>query len=548
MHKKLRTLALTGAITIASFGTYALDLPVKSVNGNRYYYYEVEFGDTVYSLSDSLSISRDDIIRYNPGAADGVKAGTILYFPYEVFAAAGSKTISHEVKRGETLFGLAHRYGVTPDDIVATNPETADGLKSGQIVLIPVSTDAIDGATQPAHSPNETPLYVASEKESHPQAPAQEPMAVGADTALVATQSPAEVDSVEFVREASIAVMLPFALGEENVSKQSQLYTDFYKGMLIAADELRAAGQPVSINVFDSSDFVVTDGVRTASVIIAPEDDAQLGALAAAVSDTDGYVINIFNLKDESYLTNPSIVQANIPHSAMYAKAYAGMRDRFGDMRPVILRNNNGRAEKSAFTDFIREKYIADGIAPVEIGYNGTLRSSDLDILDAAERYVIVPSSGTLAEFNKMSHGLKAFRDDPSTAAIEIFGYPDWTAFRNDALDMLHALGATIYTRVFINPEGDDARAIASGFMDNFGAAPMEVVPNQGALGYDVASMIISNLRAHGGVFDPEGDGLWRGRQSAFRFEKAGDEGGFVNNALYIVTFANDKTTQSTVL
>ena len=84
MHKKLRTLALTGAITIASFGTYALDLPVKSVNGNRYYYYEVEFGDTVYSLSDSLGISRDDIIRYNPGAADGVKAGTILYFPYEV--------------------------------------------------------------------------------------------------------------------------------------------------------------------------------------------------------------------------------------------------------------------------------------------------------------------------------------------------------------------------------------------------------------------------------------------------------------------------------
>lgn len=76
----------------------------------------------------------------------------------------------------------------------------------------------------------------------------------------------------------------------------------------------------------------------------------------------------------------------------------------------------------------------------------------------------------------------------------------------------------------------------------------MEVVPNQGALGYDVASMIISNLRAHGGVFDPEDDGLWRGRQSAFRFEKAGDEGGFVNNALYIVTFANDKTTQSTVL
>jgi len=537
----MRSFALAGAIMLVSAAADALDLPVKNINGRRYYYYEVKHGDTVYSLAGNLGISRDDIIRYNPAAADGLRSGSTLYFPYDNFAAADAKTITHEVKRGETLFGLAHRYGVTPDDIVALNPHTQNGLKSGESVLIPVCADATDGATQPAHAPNETPLYVAT------MTP------IEADTTkaeISVTESVAEEeDNIierEQVREASIAVILPFALGEETVQKQAQLYTDFYKGMLLAADTLSHNGQRVSIHVYDSSDFEIDDNVRNASVVIAPEDNARISAIVSETAGTGTYVLNVFNLKDEEYLTKPSLIQANIPHSAMYAKAYGGMRDRFGELRPVILRNNSGRNEKSTFTDFIRDKYIADGIAPVEIGYNGTLRSSDLDILDSAERYVVIPSSGTLGEFNKMSHALKAFREDSTTAAIEIFGYPDWTAFRNDALDMLYSIEATIYTRVFIDPEGDEYRNITDGFMENYGTAPMEVVPNQGALGYDVASMIIENLRNNGGEFVPDGT-LWRGRQSAFRFERAADNGGYVNNALFIVSFGKDKSTQCTV-
>ena len=60
--------------------------------------------------------------------------------------------------------------------------------------------------------------------------------------------------------------------------------------------------------------------------------------------------------------------------------------------------------------------------------------------------------------------------------------------------------------------------------------------------------MTTPTRRAPACVFGPGGEGWGRGRLWAFLFEKAGDEGGLENNALYIVTFANDKTTQSTVL
>lgn len=547
MNKNLRNIALAGAVMCSALVADALDLPVKSINGHRYYYYEVRIGDTVSSLAGKLGINRNDIIRYNPAAADGLRNGTVLYFPYEDFAQAGTTTINHEVKRGETLFGLAHRYGITPDDIIAVNPRAKNGIKSGEIILIPVLPESTDGATQPAHTPNETPLYVAE-----PTPETTETSETPVAEAPAAEEGPKDASADTYAAEAqpsSIAVVLPFALGEENPSRQAQLYTDFYKGMLLAAEQLGNEGAPVAIHVYDSTDFGIDEAMRSASVIIAPEDAAQMARMADAVADSAAYVLNLFNLKDESYLTNPSIVQANIPHSAMYAKAYQGMRERFGDIRPVILTNTGGRNDKAAYLDYIRERYAADGIVPVEISYSGTLRSSELDILDPAERYVVVPSSGTLSEFNKISHALKAYRDDPATATIEVFGYPDWTAFRNDALDMLHSLCATIYTRIFIDPAGDDSRALADGFTANYGAVPMEVVPNQGALGYDVAEMLIDNLRANGGVFLPETDGrTWRGKQSAFRFRKAADGGGYVNDALYIVTFDKDKTTQCTVL
>lgn len=562
MRRILRNIMLSGLLVIASLAADALDLPVKSINGRKYYYYEVKSGDTVFSIARNLGISRDDIIRYNPGANERLRSGTTLYFPFEELAPQGTSSINHEVQRNETLFGLAHRYGTTPDEIVALNPALKNrGLRHGETIVIPVAAES-DDSSQPASSPNETPLFIpepqpavtepATEEKTEPTtvAPAA-PETVPAEEEVTVEVIAADADSLPAVapsREASIAVVLPFELADGAPGKHAQLYTDFYKGMLVGAEEMSRTGSPVTIYCYDSSDFKIDDNIRGASVIIAPEDSAQMSALAEAAAQGDAYVLNIFNLRDRSYAATPSLIQANIPHSAMYAKAYRGMRERYGDIRPVILRNTTGRNEKQAFTDYIREQYLADGIAPVEISYSGTLRSSDLDILDPADKYVIVPSSGALQEFNRMSHAIKAYMEDTATADISLFGYPDWTAFRNDARDMLHTLGATIYSRVFLDTESLPAKRFTEAFTETYGTAPMEVVPNQGALGYDVALMLIENLRANHGIFTPQDTSMWRGIQSAFNFDSTDGDSGPVNNALYIITFSPDRSIDTSIL
>jgi LysM repeat protein len=49
----------------------------------------------------------------------------------------GKVFILHEVTKGQGLFSISKRYGVSVDEINSNNPEVANGIKVGQIILIP---------------------------------------------------------------------------------------------------------------------------------------------------------------------------------------------------------------------------------------------------------------------------------------------------------------------------------------------------------------------------------------------------------------------------
>ena len=49
--------------------------------------------------------------------------------------------ITHYVERGETLWGISHKYNVSADDIIKLNPSVANGLKAGSTIQIPDGTE-----------------------------------------------------------------------------------------------------------------------------------------------------------------------------------------------------------------------------------------------------------------------------------------------------------------------------------------------------------------------------------------------------------------------
>lgn len=472
----IRKVALVAAaVLVAVAGAFALDLPVEKVKGQQFYVYKVKKGESVYGVSKQLGISREDIVKYNPQAADGLNKNMKLFFPVDVF-------------------------GPEPEPVAVQEPEIVEEL--------PVSAPS------------------------------------------------------------TVAVMLPFGLDKEEPSKLNSLYLDFYKGFLIGVDTLcNRSGRMIEIRAYDTD--AGPDCVRTlldtdsfiskASVIIAPDGAGDIAEIASRAATTGAYVLNLFNIRDTLQSVNPAVVQANIPQQAMYELAASAFASEFEGYTPVILRNISGRNEKEAFTAHLASRCRERGVEPVAVEFEGTLRVSDFASLplDDGQRYVVVPSSGTLAEFNKIAYVVQNWRErvhaiaveNPTVErapAIEVFGYPDWTAFRGDALDILHRLDATVYSRFRDNLAGFEAAGVAQAFRRWYGEPMIESVPTQALLGFDAACCIIKNLRANDGAFDPMFPAVYNGVQSSFRFERA-DEG-YVNASLYIIRFTPEGKQVSRVI
>lgn len=544
----------------------AMDLPVKMVNGKAYYYYVVKKGDTIYSLQKRLGITHKQLVESNPGAADGLRTDATLLFAVNEFGDGSPVVIEteesaepqptdivmHKVKKGETLYGISRQYGVKPDDIIALNPEAVSGIKKDATLRIPV-TKPEDAAPVAADEVKQEDVlnedvFMSPEYRLKPVRPAIETVPMdgedesendasqyeGGDTTEVQTES----------RLATIAVILPFMLEEETPGKQAMLFTDFYKGLLLAADTLSNRGDSVKIYAYDTmcdmarlKAILSEDAVRDASVIIAPDGDAQLAAIAEAVAGRDTKVINVFNVKDSLFVNHPELIQTNIPHRKMYAKAVDAMMRIYPDYVPVIIRNRDGRNDKAEFINYMTDVYRSRGVEPIEVEYEGALVVAQLDALPTdGTRYVIVPTSGSLNEFNKFIHAIKTERD---IRDIALFGYPDWTAFRGDAEELLHAVDATVFSRFYYDDDSFDTRSLARAFERWYGSPMIEVVPNQGVLGFDVGNMVIRNLRANNGSFNPE-DERYTGVQSSFEFNRAADNdsAGYCNNEIYILRFA----------
>lgn len=447
----------------------------------------------------------------------------------------GREYFVYKVKKGESVYGVSKQLGLSRETIVEYNPQAADGLKKNMELFFPVAD-----FTEP------TPDFAAADS-------------IAADS--VETQTLA-------ITPYTIALMLPLGLDTEKPTKANELALDFYKGFLIGIDTLARPYAPqLQIAVYDTEgtpDRVASllanePFLTSAAVIVAPTDAAAQQSIAASANERDARVLNLFNIHDSLYRTEPSVLQANIPQTAMYATAFNALRTRYEGYTPIVLRSTNGRNEKEAFIAYITAQWAKEGILPIVIEYENNLKMSDLSHLsvDKGEKYVVIPSSGSLAEFNRSAYVLQNWRhrvqavdaeasEETQPATVEVFGYPDWTAFRGEALEMLHRMGATVYSRFLDNFNSFDVTSFTQAFRRWYGSPMAESIPNQALLGYDAACCLVQNMRVNDGTFNPDYPATFQGIQSVFRFEHSG--AGYVNSALYIITYEPDGHQTFTVL
>lgn len=637
---------------VCAFGAVS-ELPVTTVKGVKCYYYEVQPKESIYQVAHKLGVTREQITEHNPSAADGLKPRMRLYFPVSDFAAdpgtrkavyaAAAGVTTHVVKKGETIYGIARQYGMSPDYLAGLNPQAADGIKVGDVLKIAEPASAATASKEPSAgglidadgyliyeikagdtlfsiankhdvalegvleaNPGLDPLHynagqhiriptakvaTATTAASVPSASGVEPAVVAAadvtpsvtyavadndydndndnDNDIDAAEADSEpvvavaedgsfsADTQASVREVmNVAVMLPFMLADETPSRTTQLYTEFFKGMLMAADTLRNdAGAQVKFHFYDTSanlDSVKAimrrDEIADMDLVVAPDNADHLAAIVGGV-EPETLVLNIFAVKDETYKHHRNIIQANIPHDAMYARAIDAFMKKYEGVLPVFLNRNGGLADKDPFVRALKERLSAEGRDFREVSFTASLSDDDLTSFDPdLTPVVFVPNSGSKTEFAKFVGALKTLRGRAARPSnVSVFGYPEWITFRGDSFDELCDLDATIYSRFLSNDSRRDIRELKDRYKALYGDEMFEAVPTQGILGYDTGSFIIKGLRRieDTGVFPSEYEGVqsylklgWSGETSTDPVTgEMNSTGGLVNEALYIINY-----------
>ncbi len=666
--KNIITLAFL-SLAVSSLAQIQLNLPTTQIGDKEYYRYDSSNGESIYDIAAKLGVTKDYIIQNNPDAADGISNGMTLYFPTGKTVTPAQATLKpqypvlmHEVKQGETLYGLAKSYGTTIDELIAVNPGSENGIKIGQKLMIPssrtnerVAVDA-DKQVHDAFSQNSVqiaplgsdPVYqiindgediytiaehyntsIESILINNPGLKPDEYVAGtkikvvpntavpfnyervgrrnykyevkrGETYASIATDngiSEAELKAanpdlkkvkkgktiilpkpyteqvtgdmatipVEELRayyqpriqdlyenlvakrlenEVNIALVLPFQLHKSAPPKQAYLYTDYYKGFLLAMDSVsRITNRHINIKVYDTQhNLNVTDSIlalpelKSMNMIIAPSEPQQLARINAFGKANGVPVMNCFTTKNEDYLDNPYVYQVNTPTNEMMHDVMKWFDEQFKGYNVVFL-NASSESDKEMFehmrTHINRKKYPT-----ATINVSGDLTYNDIsNQMNPGSKYVFIPSSGDKALVKKYIKALKQVKNERFDCDLSLIAYPEYVLYLKDYQTDLQDVDTYMFTR-FFNAKGFRTRDLEAAYKTNFGGEPLSAVPNMAIYGYDTGMYLLKSLGVDG-IIDEETP-LYKGIQTSFRWERGDNWRGYTNQAIEVVHFSTD--------
>lgn len=120
--------------------------PMRKVDVDPTIIHKVQKGETLYAIARKHNISVDDIYKLNTKfdysnikvgqeivvGYDKQKEGKVIYVSDEERYTSPSNNDIHFVKKGETLYSISRKHGVSVSDLKKYNNLTSNSIKVGQ--------------------------------------------------------------------------------------------------------------------------------------------------------------------------------------------------------------------------------------------------------------------------------------------------------------------------------------------------------------------------------------------------------------------------------
>lgn len=442
----------------------------------------------------------------------------IMTFMLSFSLAALSQNVSvretYKVKKKDTVYGIAHKFGISIDELLAANPGATDAdfnLKKGMTLNIPFPKTTV----APANS--------------------------GSSSSQQAQQTTKSKYAV------TVGVMLPL----HNNDGDGRRMLEYYRGVLMACDSMHNAGISTAVYAWNVAadkniDDILSDkNAKACDIIFGPLYTTQVAKLADFCKRNRIKLVIPFSIGGNDVATNPNVFQIYQSQTRINTRAVDAFLERFHGKHIVFVDCNDTTSTKGPFTQELRKRLDAMGLK-----YSITnLKSSEANFAKAFSSdgtNVVVLNTGRSPELNIAFAKLNSLRVSNPSLKVSMYGYTEWLMYTKVYLELFHKYDTYIPTTFYYNPVNTTTSRFETLYREHFRSDMQQALPRFAITGFDHAQFFIRGMKKYGEAFSGmKSQVSYTPVQTGLKFERATASGGMQNCAFMLIHYKNDGGTET---
>lgn len=574
-----RKLTQGSVLIIPNVSSIPSGLPEETKELIGYESHKVKRKETLYSISKAYNIEIEDIKKHNKRLySENLRKGVEIRIPkYKTIVSKvtpGNSLKTYTVQPKDGKWGVAYKFGITVAELETLNPQMKEVLQPGDIINVPntAKEKTIDnnfsyytvqksegfyrlkvklGLTQEQLEKLNPELLTDGLKEGMVL---KVPLNSSVDEVAGNVQETDLSNNLKNLKIKQIAVMLPFRLNRIDTDsvqeakemirndKRLSVSLDFHSGVLMAIDSAKQLGISTRLKVFDTE-----DQIAEVSKILSTNDfsnyDAIIGPLMPNNIDRVARTLERDNVPVVSPIMKPSTLYKNvfqtIPDPEKLEQAMIQyVKSDMGRANVVIISDNASRTVsnrlKSEFPS-ARQIFSRKNAKTGNDAYY--IMAADLSgVFVSGKNYVFLETANEalISNVTSMLNGLTNKNHEiilTTTNKTDAFDGPNVSNYHLASLKF-H------YPNTYKPSNYSQSDSFVKRYKAKYGIEPNKFA----ARGFDLTMDILLKLATYDNLYEGSSNDLeTKYTENKFRYGHSVN-GGYYNEAVYIVMYTNDLT------
>jgi len=467
---------------------------IVRVDGEDFLIHRVGPKQTLFSIAKAYGMTLSRLVFSNPGVMEGIQPGQYVRIPKvyldEVLQQkqmeplrTDGEYVLYQVPSKMTLYSVAKEHNTTVTALMEANPELKDGLKVGSTIRIPV--ERLIPKDQNGRIEMERRDNVAKPVDA--ETPAKSKLDMERNTTQVIPE-PAKIRPIN-TGAFNVSVLLPFFLNENDslfngqssskpvVFSRSEMALQFYEGLLIAADSIRAMGVDVRLRVFDTQNSesrvqgIISKGeLKGSDLIIGPFYSGTFKLVAAHAKEL-GIPIVSPTIQGAQIIEGNPMVFKLIPTEEQMMVALGRHLSKLKGTNNIVM--HYGKPEEQVLLWRFRRGLdvgaLTNRVAFPSVDASKGLRDSVFQRLSATQPNHLVILTKQEARVAALARTVSTWGEKMD---ITVYGLSDWPDFRNVEMDYYDKMKLHVPEAFRIDFEDEATQRFILEFRNRYATEP----------------------------------------------------------------------------